>query len=104
MKKEKTIDVNSAVAIMLSTVFKTLLDTNAHKATKYLTDKKIVRAVRRMYTDNGKKSFSKSKIEITLTIGKPNFKEREFIKLCKKAGETLPLRDIQLAYLPKKKK
>jgi hypothetical protein len=33
---------------------------------------------------------------IVLTIGKPNFKVREFVKRCKAAGQRFPVRKIQL--------
>lgn len=72
------------------------------KATKYVSPKEIVRAVRKMY---GKKLLAKNQnIEITLTIGKPNYLERDFIQDCKKAGEPFPVKNIQLKfYNPTKK-
>ena len=70
------------------------------KATKYLSPKEIVRAVRTTY--GGK--FKQGNIEITITIGKPNYLEREFIKLCQKAKEPFPVKNIQVKeYNPKKK-
>ena len=70
------------------------------KATKFISPKEIVRATRTK-TTFGKKD----NIEITLTIGRPNFLEREFIKDCQKAGEPFPVRNIQIKeYNPKKKK
>lgn len=69
-----------------------LIRTEARTATKYLDEKTIVRASRKVF--NGK--LSKGNIEIILTIGKPNFKEREFIKKCKKVGEPFPVKKIQL--------
>jgi len=41
---------------------------------------------------------------MVLTIGRPNYAEREFIKLCKKAGEPFPVKKMQLKFYPKKKK
>lgn len=40
-------------------------------------------------------------IEIRLKLGKPNFRERLFIKACKKAGEPFPIKKIQLKFWPK---
>lgn len=62
------------------------------KATKYLSDKQIVRAARRTY--GGK--IVKGNTEIVLTIGRPNYAEREFIKKCKKAGEPFPVKKVQI--------
>jgi len=71
------------------------------KATKYISPKLIVRAVRKQFH----KRIQKGNIEIYLTIGKPNWAEREFVKLCQKAKEPFPLKNIQLKlYNPIKKK
>jgi len=72
-----------------------IIEGGARKATKYFSDKLIVRAVRRTY--GGK--ITKGNAEITLTIGKPNYKEREFIKLAKKAGEKFPIKNIQIVWV-----
>lgn len=74
-----------------------LIESKAVKATKFISEKQIIRAVRTSY---GKK-FLRGNIEITLTLGKPNYVEREFIKTCKKAGEPFPIKKIQLKFLPK---
>lgn len=66
------------------------------KATKYIGPKEIVRAVRQTY-----KKFKPRKgenIQITLTIGKPNYAEREFIKLCQKVKEPFPVAGVQLKF------
>ena len=60
-------------------VIECLLSADAKMAIKYLDKDKIVRASRRAF----KGKFSKGNIEIILTIGKPNYAEREFIKKCK---------------------
>lgn len=64
----------------------------AKQAVKYVYTNLVVKATR-----HGK---SRS---ILLTIGKPNFQERKFVKLCKKAGEPFPVHKIQLKF-PKGKK
>jgi len=64
------------------------------KATKYISPKLIIRAVRKCYH----KKISKGNIEISLTIGKPNWAEREFIKLCQKENKPFPIKDIQLKF------
>lgn len=76
-----------------------LLDTDSWKATKYLSERQIIRATRRTYKHRiDKRNRS---INVVLTIGVPNYAEREFIKRCKKAGEPFPVRKIQLKALPK---
>lgn len=60
----------------------------------------IVRATRILY--NGKAS-EQGNMEIRLTIGKPNYAEREFIKDCKKAGEPFPVERVQLMHVPVKR-
>jgi hypothetical protein len=71
------------------------------KATKYVSPTQIIRATKRLY---GKKLI-RDRVEIMLTIGKPNYVEREFVKMCKKAGEPFPVKHAQLKlYNPKPKR
>jgi len=72
----------------------------ARVATKYLSPKEIVRVSRRTF----KNKFDKYSIELVVTIGKPNFAEREFIKKCIKVGEKFPLNKIQFKFLSANKK
>lgn len=41
--------------------------------------------------------------EIILTIGKPNFANRKFVKDCLAAGEPFPVKKVQLVWWPEKK-
>jgi len=59
-------------------------------ATKYISEMITVKATKRC--------VKKLKTEFVVTIGKPNFKEREFIKLAKKSGEPFPIKKIQLIF------
>lgn len=69
------------------------------KATEYIDPKLIVRATLKRF---GKKIIKNHNFEIILTIGRPNYIEREFIKLCKKANEPFPIKKVQLKlYNPK---
>lgn len=70
------------------------------RTTKYLSPSLIVRGVRRTW---GHKPSTRGNIQITLTIGKPNYAEREFIKLCKKAKEPFPVKNTQLKFWKPKK-
>ena len=75
------------------------------KATKYISPKEIIRAVRKTLRSQNRKTRKGENIEIHLTIGKPNFLEREFIKDCLKAKEPFPVKNIQIKmWNPPKKK
>ena len=63
------------------------------RATKYLTPKMVVRAV---YV--GKPGKVRARHQVNVSIGSPNYRERQFIKECKKAGEPFPVKAIQLNY------
>ena len=74
-------------------VIEVLMRTDAKRATKFITPRLIVRATRR----------SRKSTEFVLKIGSPNYLEREFIKQCRLAGETLPVKKVQIKFYPKKK-
>ena len=76
-------------------VIEAMLSGNVVKAVKYISPKEIVRAVRTRYHGKLRKVGN---IEISLTIGRPNFIEREFIKACVKAGEPFPVKKLQLKF------
>ena len=78
-----------------------LVATNAHTATKYHSEKLVSKATRVLYRHGKTPRFSRRAFEFVLTMGKPNFAERAFIKKCKKAGETFPVKKIQLKFPPK---
>lgn len=78
-------------------VVKEIIVGGAYKATKYLNDKLTVKATRKRY----KGKFLKKTVDITLTIGPPNYKERENIKRAKKM-EQGPI-EMVIKYPPKKK-
>lgn len=80
-------------------VVTTLIYNKAVKATKFINEKLIVRAVRKTFD----KKIQPGNIEVILTIGKPNYVERDFIEKCKKAGEPFPVKKIQIK-LPKNKR
>jgi hypothetical protein len=67
----------------------------AKSAVKYLAPDLVVKATRKYRLDRRCKSDT-----LILTYGKPNYAEREFIKKCKKAGEPLPVRGIQVKWYP----
>mgnify|MGYP001564589327 FL=1 len=73
----------------------------AWRAVKYVGPGQVVRATQRLYR---KKLSKRGPVEILLTVGRPNCREREFIKACQKAGEPFPVRKIQLQFPPKPRK
>lgn len=80
-------------------VLENLLTSGAVKATKYLSEKEVIRATRR--TVQGKIP-KKGNIEISLTLGRPNYEERKFVKTCKKAKQKFPIQKVQLKFLKKR--
>lgn len=74
-----------------------ILEGGAVKATKYYDEKTVVTATRKCF---GGKIDKRSRIaEILFKVGAPNFKEREFIKQAKKAGEPFPIKKTQIKWL-----
>ncbi len=69
--------------------------TGAHVATKYVSEKQVVRATRIFYRGSRPDRHS---FEIRLQASRPNFAERKFIKLCVEAGEPFPVKKTQLKY------
>jgi hypothetical protein len=76
--------------VMLSEVVK--------KATKYVSEGCTIKV-----TKIGKPKKN-SNLEFKVTIGTPNYLERQFIKDCIKVGEKFPIKKIQLKFYPKKEK
>lgn len=74
-----------------------LLESGAKRATVYLDANTVVTAARRHRPHKRAR-----RTEIVLKLGQPNYAEREFIALCRKAGEPLPVRKVQLKFWPKK--
>ena len=57
------------------------------RVTVYLDEKTTVKCTRYVPVDGRMRSES-----FVLTVGRPNYAERKFIRACKKAGRKLPLR------------
>ena len=65
----------------------------AYRATKYVSPRMTVKATRRHKLDR------RAPIqEFVVTVGRPNSRERHFIKALQKAGEPFPVRKIQLRF------
>lgn len=88
-------EIKAAVA----DVVETLINSQAKKATKFLSPKLVVSASRRLY--NNKIDKRDRRTDVVLKIGIPNYLEREFIADCKKANEPFPVKKIQLKLIRK---
>lgn len=78
---------------IFSELAEVILEGGAKQATKYLDEKTTVKA-----TFQGKRRKNQSSSTILFTIGRPNYKERQFIKDCKKAEVKFPVRKLQLKF------
>lgn len=63
------------------------------RATKYVSQELVAKA-----TLKGKRSKREKRVELAVTIGKPNYAERRMIKTLKKAGVKFPVRNILLKF------
>lgn len=68
----------------------------ARKATKYLSPTLTVKATRQHPVDRRNRSDT-----IVLSIGKPNYQERDFIRVAKLAKEKFPISKVQLKWYKK---
>ena len=88
-----------------SQVIEMLLRTGSWKATKYLSPTTVVNATRRRY--RGKlheaRRMKYGYTDLVVTVGRPNYLQRKFLKDCRKAGEQFPIRKIQLKACPQKR-
>ena len=76
---------------VLNQVVEVVMELGAKKATKYLSENLTVKATRRFKANKRSRST-----DIVLTIGKPNYAERQFIKKCRRAGEPFPIKKLQI--------
>ena len=71
-------------------VVATCLKVQARKAIFYVSPKLTIKATRRL--------TGRNRAELIVTIGRPNYEERKFIKLCAKAKEQFPVKKIQFKW------
>jgi hypothetical protein len=82
-----------------SVVCNALIGSGMKTAVKIIDEKTTVKA-----TWRNKTSGRNSREEMVVTFGTPNYLDRIFIKKCKKAGESFPVKKIQFRAYPKKVK
>lgn len=73
-------------------------DKTLRRVTEYVTPTYTAKATRQRRFSGRDKAET-----ILLTIGRPNYRERAFIKLAQSAGEPFPVRKLQLTFWPKKR-
>jgi len=69
------------------------------RATAYISRTETVKVSRRRKLDRRYRQE-----EFVVTLGTPNYRERQWIKDAQKASVSFPVRKIQLTYWPKKRK
>ncbi len=79
--------------LALAQVVEACYNHKARQAIKFLAPQFIVKATRRFKPD--KRSYHE---EIIITIGKPNYRERKFIRQCLRAKEPFPIKKIKLKW------
>jgi len=85
----------------ISHVMQTMINfPETRQAASYISPKLVVRASRRGVG----RPRRGDNTEVVLTIGRPNFVQRSFIKSCQKSGEVFPVKKMQLKFFPVKKK
>ncbi|MDD5354935.1 MAG: hypothetical protein PHY56_00100 [Candidatus Omnitrophica bacterium] len=72
-----------------------LLRSDAVKATKYVTRDYTIKVKRKCFKG---RVYHRGPLELHVTVGRPNYAERKFIKDCIKAGESFPVKKIQLKF------
>lgn len=67
-----------------------VIDGGYKKATYYHCYDHVIKATRLF------KNRSERLVQVVLTLGQPNYSERKFIKTAQKAGESFPIKKIQV--------
>lgn len=89
-----------SIPMLVAQVTRVLIDNpNLRKVTYYADPKYVVSICRRFKFRKRSRSN-----DFVVKIGQPNFLERKFIAMCKKAKEPFPIKRVQLKEWPKKRK
>lgn len=70
-------------------------DYSIHKMTRFMSQQRTSKVTRQGRPDKRNRQST-----YVVTIGKPNYAEREFIKLLKRADEPFPVKKMQLKLYP----
>jgi hypothetical protein len=82
----------------VASVIQALLSNDVKKVTRFITPNVTVTATRLQRPDRRSRGES-----YVVTVGRPNYANREFIKECKAAGEPFPVRNMIFQHFPKAK-
>lgn len=82
------------IAKAVAEVLTTLINSKAKTATKYMSPRETIRMSQMTF----KGKLQKGNLEIRITIGRPNYQAREFIKTALKAKEPFPIKKVQLKF------
>lgn len=96
-RSEEVIGIGAITGKVIATLL--CIDGPYKTATKFLDPKFVVKATHQRKPDGRDRSTT-----LVVTLGRPNYTERKFIKDCKKAGVPFPVRKVQLKFWPKKRK
>ena len=97
MKDGKIVRMNVTRSAVSRAVMSVLECRDLRRATVYLDAKTTVKCTRRC------RLYGRDHAQtVIVTVGRPNYAERKFTNLCKKAGEPFPVKKIQLKWWPKK--
>lgn len=89
--KQEVINIYAGVVEALQA----LIINKARSASKYVSPGGVVKVTRKHPCDLRARSET-----FFLTVGKPNFLGRRFVKACVKAGEKFPVKKVQLKFFP----
>lgn len=99
--------VNANVLKAISEAYFLVMQTDSRQGIKYLDPNLVVKVSRRRYKNLGgvgKPRASWRSETFLVTVGKPGYREREFIKVLKKSKEPFPVKKVQLrAFAPVRK-
>lgn len=71
--------------------------TDLKRATVFLDEKTTIKCTRQRKLDKRERADT-----VILTIGKPNYREKEFIVKCRECGEPFPVKKIKLEWMKKR--
>ena len=74
-------------------------DSTLRRVTAYVSPIETVKATRMYRLDRRER-----REEFLVSVGRPNYRERKWIKFAKRAGESFPVRKLQLTFWPKRKR
>ena len=90
--------VFDSVPMSVAECLRALIDSKSRQAAKFLSESLVVKATHRR-----KPKARDLGTSVVVTFGRPNYRERDFLRMCRKAKEPIPLKRVQLRPWPKKR-